>query len=164
MEFFVLESFLGSILILSKKGVPFRVCLMEGERDSVVEFVKQNYPLAYESYNNLRKVISFFEKYLSGHNVLFTSTFDVSSLSNFKKSVLLKVKEIPYGNLRSYEWVAKGMGRPFAQRAVGQALKTNPLPIIIPCHRVIRKNGDIGGFSLGIGVKIKLLGIEGIDF
>lgn len=66
---------------------------------------------------------------------------------------------IPYGETRSYGWVAEELGIKGA-RAVGQALKRNPLPVIVPCHRVVKNNGEIGGFSRGIMVKKKLLKIE----
>ena len=68
---------------------------------------------------------------------------------------------IPYGELRSYGWIGKRLGYPSAYRAVGQAVGRNPIPIIIPCHRVIRQDGNIGGFSSGIHIKKMLLSIEG---
>ncbi|MDD5382276.1 MAG: MGMT family protein, partial [Candidatus Margulisbacteria bacterium] len=66
-----------------------------------------------------------------------------------------------YGEVRSYAWVADKVGSPKEVRAVGQALKRNRLPIIIPCHRVVNKSGDLGGFSGGVDLKRKLLKIEG---
>ena len=80
--------------------------------------------------------------------------FRLDSLSPFTRKVLQKVRTIPYGETRSYKWVGR------ESRAVGQALKRNPLTIIIPCHRVIKSNGEIGGFSKGIVVKKKLLDME----
>lgn len=71
------------------------------------------------------------------------------------------VKTIPYGETRSYKWVAEKLGNPRAVRAVGQALKKNPLPGIIPCHRVIRSDGSLGGFSQGLKKKRELLRGEG---
>ncbi|MCK4261940.1 MGMT family protein [bacterium] len=65
----------------------------------------------------------------------------------FQRRVWEVVKTIPYGQTRSYKWVAEKSGNPKASRAVGQALKKNPIPGIIPCHRVIRSNGSLGGFS-----------------
>jgi len=67
------------------------------------------------------------------------------------------VKTIPEAETRSYAWVAKMVSRPEAARAVGQALKRNPYPGIIPCHRVIRSDGSLGGFSLGLRKKEQLL-------
>ncbi len=83
-------------------------------------------------------------------------------LTEFEGSVLKTVCKIPIGQTRSYRWVAKGIDRPKAVRAVGQALKKNPYPGIIPCHRVIREDGSLGGYSArgGIKKKIQLLKLE----
>ncbi|MGB9732294.1 MAG: methylated-DNA--[protein]-cysteine S-methyltransferase [Candidatus Micrarchaeia archaeon] len=70
-------------------------------------------------------------------------------LSRFEVEVLLAVSKIPKGETRSYKEIAKLVGRPLAYRAVGNALKKNPLPVEIPCHRVIRSDGKIGGYSFG---------------
>ena len=69
---------------------------------------------------------------------------------------------IPRGQVRSYEWIARTIGHPRAARAVGTALSRNKLPIMIPCHRVIRKNGELGGFAYGVSMKRKLLELEGV--
>lgn len=86
---------------------------------------------------------------------------DLSGLTPFQKKVLEVVKTIPYGETRSYKWVAERIGNPKAVRAVGQALKKNPYPGIIPCHRVIRSDGKLGGYSKGTQKKKKLLKQEG---
>lgn len=85
---------------------------------------------------------------------------DRLNLTNFQKEVLKLVLKIPVGKTRSYSWIAKELGRPKAIRAVGNALKKNPLPLIIPCHRVIRKNGSAGGYLWGERFKKKLLEVE----
>jgi len=82
-------------------------------------------------------------------------------LTSFQKKVLEVVKTIPYGEARTYKWVAKKMGNPKAARAVGQALKRNPYPVIIPCHRVTRSDGKLGGYLKGTQKKRKLLKKEG---
>lgn len=78
----------------------------------------------------------------------------------FQQQVWKELQSIPYGETRSYEDVAIGIGKPKAVRAVGQANNRNPLMIIIPCHRVIHKNGNIAGFGCGIEVKKYLLDLE----
>ena len=85
------------------------------------------------------------------------SKLDLNSLTPFQKKVLGVVKTIPYGEVRTYKWVAERMGKPKAVRAVGQALERNPYPEIIPCHRVIRSDGKLGGYSKGIQKKRRLL-------
>lgn len=82
-------------------------------------------------------------------------------LTKFEWSVLEAVMTIPFGETRSYQWVAEKVRRPKAVRAVGQALGKNPYPVLIPCHRVIRSDGKLGGFSGGVKKKKELLNLEG---
>lgn len=81
-------------------------------------------------------------------------------MSPFAKKVLKVVLNIPLGEVRTYKWVAKKAGKPAAYRAVGQILKNNPWPLIIPCHRVVNSKGEIGGYSGGRRVKGALLNLE----
>lgn len=83
-----------------------------------------------------------------------------SQLTSFEKRVLRITSTIPFGETRSYAWVAKKVGKPNAVRAVGQALNKNPFLILIPCHRVIHKDGRLGGYALGINMKRALLSAE----
>lgn len=80
--------------------------------------------------------------------------------SEFEKKVFNCVMNIPLGEVRSYKWVAKNVGRPKAFRAVGRVLNKNPFPLFIPCHRVVKSNKDIGGYSLGKTLKRKILELE----
>jgi O-6-methylguanine DNA methyltransferase len=90
--------------------------------------------------------------------------FDLRALSEFERAVLLKALEIPPGEVRPYSWIAREIGRPEAVRAAGSALAKNPVPLLIPCHRVVRSDGHIGNYSLG-GPRNKrtLLEKEGAD-
>lgn len=83
-------------------------------------------------------------------------------MTDFQKAVYRQVLKIPRGQTRSYKWVAQEIEHPRAYRAVGCALNKNPYPGIIPCHRVIKSDGTIGGFSKGVSVKKRLLSKEGI--
>lgn len=98
--------------------------------------------------------------YFSGHRVAFPDELDLSIATPFQCEVWEATRLIPYGETRSYAWVAEQMGKPKAVRAVGQALGKNPLPIIIPCHRVITSDGKLGGFSEGLEMKRFLLHLE----
>ena len=80
--------------------------------------------------------------------------------TNFQKKVYKAISEIPMGEVRSYSWVAKKIGMPKAVRAVGTALKNNPFAPIVPCHRVIKSDGTLGGYSGGIKKKKELLDKE----
>jgi len=98
--------------------------------------------------------------YLCGEPISFPDRLDLSRASSFQRRVWEVTQSIPYGKTRTYAWVADKLGMPKAARAVGRALASNPLPIIIPCHRVICSNGDLGGFSGGEVWKQRLLEIE----
>lgn len=80
--------------------------------------------------------------------------------TEFEKKVWEALKEIPYGETRTYKWLAEEIGKPHAFRAVGNALGKNPIPIIFPCHRVIETDGSIGGYSPGTDIKRRLLELE----
>lgn len=88
---------------------------------------------------------------------------DFRGLSDFTVDVLRKTAEIPPGEVRPYSWIADEIGRPHANRAVGTALAANPVPLLIPCHRVVRSDGHIGEYSFGAGLKQKLLEGEHVN-
>lgn len=81
-------------------------------------------------------------------------------MNSFAKKVYKIVLSIPLGEVCTYKWVAKKVGRPKAARAVGAVLKKNPYPLIIPCHRVIKSSGELGGYIFGNKAKKKLLNLE----
>ena len=83
--------------------------------------------------------------------------------SKFERDVYKAVLDIPAGEMRSYKWIAGRIGRPKAYRAVGNALNKNRYPGVIPCHRVIKQDGSIGGYSKGVYFKKRLLKAEGLD-
>jgi methylated-DNA-[protein]-cysteine S-methyltransferase len=101
------------------------------------------------------------ESYFAGEPVVFTPGLDLKG-TEFQKRVWRALMKIPYGNVRSYRWVAAMLGNPAAARAVGGALNRNRVPIIIPCHRVVESSGGLGGFACGLDVKRALLKVEGI--
>ncbi len=101
--------------------------------------------------------------YLRGHKITFPDELDLSPATAFQRQVWEITRLIPYGETRSYSWVAEQLGKVRAGRAVGRALARNPLPIIIPCHRVVRKDGKLGGYSGGTEIKNYLLQLEASD-
>jgi len=88
---------------------------------------------------------------------------DTRSMSEFQRMVLRKAAEIPPGELRPYGWLAREIGRPEATRAVGTALARNPVPVLLPCHRVSRSDGSVGRYAFGPTMKRDLLEAEGLD-
>lgn len=99
-------------------------------------------------------------RYLEGEPVDFPDKLDLLEATRFQKDVWKLARAIPYGETRSYGWIARRLGLPKASRAVGQALGRNPVPIIVPCHRVIRTDGSLGGFGGGVEIKELLLRLE----
>lgn len=102
--------------------------------------------------------------YLIGKRVDFKRyALDISTGTAFQRKVWEKLLEIPYGETRSYKWLAEKVGSPKGFRAVGGANGKNPVPIIIPCHRVINSDGTLGGYSGGVWIKEFLLKLEDVS-
>lgn len=99
--------------------------------------------------------------YLKGASRRFELPLDLSNGTPFQRQVWRTLQRVPYGKLRSYQWVAGRVGGPSHARAVGNAAGANPLPIIIPCHRIVAQDASLGGFSGGLPTKRKLLRLEG---
>jgi len=101
-------------------------------------------------------------RYFAGEPVEFTPDIDLSSCPAFHQRVLRACRKIPFGQTISYGGLATKAGHPGAARAVGQAMAANPLPLVIPCHRVVAANGRLGGFSSANGQreKVRLLRLE----
>ena len=108
----------------------------------------------------LASLIERIHAYFDGTKVDFPDKLDLSGATIFQRQVWQITRLIPHGDTKNYKWVAEQMGKPGASRAVGQALGKNPLPIIVPCHRVIASDGGLGGFSGGLDMKRRLLNLE----
>jgi O-6-methylguanine DNA methyltransferase len=100
-------------------------------------------------------------EFLAGHRDTFDLPLDLSRGTSFQRRVWRTLQRVPYGKLRSYQWVATRVGGRHYARAVGNAVGKNPLPIVIPCHRIVAHDATLGGFSCGLPMKRKLLTLEG---
>jgi methylated-DNA-[protein]-cysteine S-methyltransferase len=100
--------------------------------------------------------------YLGGKGRAFNLPLDLEGQPRFRMKVWEVLQKIPYGRVRSYGWVARKIGKPKAARAVGGACGANPVPLLVPCHRIVAGDGSLGGFSGGLGVKKRLLRLEGL--
>ena len=98
-------------------------------------------------------------EYLEGKLKKFTLLLDLKG-TEFQKKVWNELLNIPYGEVKTYKDIAKAVGSPKGYRAVGGALNKNPIPIIVPCHRVVGSNGQLVGFAGGVDLKAKLLELE----
>ncbi len=101
------------------------------------------------------------QDYLSGIRQHFDLPLDLSRGTAFQRQVWRVLQRVPFGKLRSYRWVAARVGGPRYARAVGNAVGANPLPLIVPCHRIVGQDASLGGFSGGLPTKRKLLLLEG---
>jgi len=108
----------------------------------------------------LLEAASRLKAYFLGDAVDFSDLLLAPQGTDFQQAVWQVLRQVPPGTTCSYQWIAERIGRPRAVRAVGQANKYNPLPILIPCHRVIRHNGDLGGYIAGPFIKQYLLNLE----
>lgn len=118
--------------------------------------------------NNLdelgKQIQTSLKDYFDGKLKIFDLPLALDSGTEFQKSVWKALLEIPYGQTTTYSEIAKKIGNPKASQAVGGAVGDNPIAIIIPCHRVIGKNGSLTGFRWGLDRKIKLLKLENRNF
>ena len=111
--------------------------------------------------DTLAEVTTQVHDYLSGKRQDFDLRLDMSSLSEFQSQVLGATMAIPRGQTRTYRFLAESLGKPAAVRAVGGVQAANPIPIVIPCHRVVGSNGSLTGYGGGIEMKVALLRLEG---
>jgi O-6-methylguanine DNA methyltransferase len=142
----------------SKKGV---VCVKTEERSKAYlsRWQRERIDLKEDAEHNLR-LISELDAYFAGKLREFTIPLDLRGTS-FQRQVWDLLCGIPWGETRSYAQIAKGLGRPRAARAVGRAVGTNPVSIVVPCHRVIGSNGSLTGYGGGLDRKTALLKLEG---
>lgn len=150
MEFLVFDTPLGQMALAEESGALTRLFL-PGE--GIPHLVSRETPLLSKGRDEILA-------YLRGERRSFDLPLDPMG-TPFQQAVWAELRRIPYGETRSYAQVAAGIGKPKAVRAVGQANHRNPLPIFIPCHRVIGASGKLTGYGGGLDLKEKLLELEG---
>ena len=163
MEFSVLETDLGAVLLFAREKDLCRLDLVASGPAAARERAAAEFPGALEEPRSFEAGARLLRRYFSGEEVEFDIPVDLFGLEAFTRAVLTEIRHIPYGGLASYGAIARRLGRPSAARAVGQALARNPIPIVIPCHRIIRGDDSLGGFGMGLDMKERLLSIEGVD-
>ncbi len=130
-------------------------------KEEAIRRLLSSWPQASPEGEALRELKESLVRYFNGERVDFSFPLDLRTGTAFQRRVWEEVRGIPWGQTATYGEVAARVGKPGAARAVGQALARNPLPIIIPCHRVIGASGSLVGFGGGIELKRKLLALEG---
>jgi methylated-DNA-[protein]-cysteine S-methyltransferase len=160
----VFETTAGWVGVLGSRAGLVRTTIPQPSQREVFSSLGDSVSRATLSSRYFEGLMERFQAYFSGHRVDFPDELDLSGATPFQRSVWQAARLIPFGQTRSYGWLAGQLGSPGAARAVGQALGRNPLPIIIPCHRVLAANGGLGGFSRGLEMKRFLLQLEKVSF
>jgi methylated-DNA-[protein]-cysteine S-methyltransferase len=156
-----MDSPIGTLLLMATPKGLVRIAFESENRDEVLgEVAEQLSPRILEAPRSLDPVRRELEKYFEGKLHDFDVPLDWSLAGEFARRVLRRTARIPYGSVASYGDVAVGVGTPRGARAVGNALGSNPIPVIVPCHRVVRTGGAIGGYGGGLTRKRFLLALE----
>ena len=156
------ESPFGPLLLAASKRGLVRLAFPEEDLDTVLERIAGRLsPRIVEARAPLDPVRRELDEYFAGRRRQFDVALDWSLIGPFGRRVLRVTSEIPYGGVLSYAEVAAEAGSPRGSRAAGNALGSNPIPIVIPCHRVLRSGGALGGYGGGLERKRWLLRLEG---
>jgi len=150
-------------LVGNRRGVQ-RIFLPGFGKEELRERILGEFPEAVEGVDFLEKAQKELSEYFSGRRVKFDFPLDLSEATAFRKKVYEVMRMIPFGEVRTYGWLARKVGKPEALRAVGGANANNRWPLVIPCHRVVGSDGRLTGFSApgGLALKASLLELEGI--
>jgi methylated-DNA-[protein]-cysteine S-methyltransferase len=159
LHYTVIKTALGWVAVMaSEKGLA-ATTLPQRSAQHALMALGRDIGEAKEDVRGLEDIRTRLIAFMEGKRVDFTDKIDPQG-TPFQKRVWETTRKIPYGETRSYLWVAREMKRPRAARAVGQALGANPVPLIVPCHRVLTSSGDLGGFGGGVEMKRRLLQLE----
>lgn len=157
------DSPLGQLLVAATPRGLVRVSYTEfrGMEETLEELARRVSPRVLEAPGRLDPVRRELDEYFEGRRREFDVPIDWSHLAGYTRDVLRTTAKIGYGELSTYAGVAAAAGRPRAVRAAGNALGANPMPVIVPCHRVMRTGGGLGGYTGGLERKEFLLRLEG---
>ncbi|RPK61911.1 Methylated-DNA--protein-cysteine methyltransferase, inducible [Streptomyces sp. ADI95-17] len=156
-----IDSPVGKLLLAATPKGLVRVAYASEDHDRVLEALGQKLsPRILRAPKRLDEVAREIDEYFAKHRQVFDVTLDLSLSRGFRRLVQTHLPEIGYGQTRSYRDMAELVGNPKAVRAVGTACATNPLPIVVPCHRVLRTDGTLGGYIGGLEAKTTLLDLE----
>jgi methylated-DNA-[protein]-cysteine S-methyltransferase len=156
------DSPFGQLLLAATKRGVVRLAFPEEDVDLVLDGLAQRVsPRIVESPAPLEAARRELDEYFAGQRRSFQMALDWALIGTFGQRVLRAASAIPYGGVLSYAQVASEAGSPRGSRAAGSALGANPIPIVIPCHRVLRKGGALGGYAGGLERKRWLLELEG---
>ncbi len=157
-----LDSPVGRLLLAKTPRGLVRLAYLDGAEEAVLEDLAVRIsPRVLQAPRALDQSRHELDEYFAGRRTRFSVALDWQLTRGFAQRVLKATAQIPYGGVSSYKLVAGAAGSPMASRAAGNALGSNPLPIIVPCHRVLHSGGGLGGYTGGVERKKLLLSVEG---
>jgi methylated-DNA-[protein]-cysteine S-methyltransferase len=155
------DSPLGALLLAATELGLVRIAFATDDHDAVLRTLANRIsPRILRDPSRLDPVARELDEYFAGRRRQFDLTIDWRLTAGFRSSVLHRLPDIAYGRTASYRAVAELVGNPKAARAVGTACATNPIPLVVPCHRVVRSDGSLGGYGGGLEAKTRLLALE----
>lgn len=160
----VFKTELGWVAAVERSGVLLAVALPTTSRAKALAALGVEASFGHAS-GMLGELAEDLGGYFAGERVEFTRyRVDTGAMPPFQRKALAGARRIGYGEVRTYGWVARKAGNARAARAVGQAMARNPVPLVVPCHRVVASGGGLGGFGGGLELKRALLELEGVRF
>lgn len=161
VAFRTIDSPVGPLLLAATPLGLVRVAYQREGHDAVLQALASKIsPRILAAPRRLDEAAGQVEEYFAGRRTTFDLALDLRLSAGFRRTVLGHLAAISYGHTESYAEVAAATGHPGAVRAVGSACATNPLPVVVPCHRVVRSDGSLGGYLGGLEVKRTLLELE----
>lgn len=156
-----IDSPLGKWLVAATAKGLVRVAFTDTFDDVLEELARRISPRVLEMPSQLDDLRREFDEYFEGKRQDFDTPLDWSLVKGFNLKVLRATARIPYGGVSTYSDMARKAGSPRAARAAGNALHNNPIPLVVPCHRVLHRDGGLGGYGGGLPMKEYLLKLEG---
>jgi methylated-DNA-[protein]-cysteine S-methyltransferase len=161
LSYTTLDTPIGKLLLAATDQGLVRIAFNRENHDAVLEQLADKIsPRILHSPARLEAAVRQLDEYFAGHRREFELPLDWRLAKGFRREVLAHLRQIAYGRTESYAQVAAAAGNPKAVRAVGTACGTNPLPVVVPCHRVVRSDGSFGGYLGGTEAKQLLLTLE----
>ena len=152
---------IGRVFVAASEAGLVRVSFRQSEASFVAELRQRLAADVIRSPARTADIVHQLRAYFAGERRSFDVRLDLRHTTSFQRRVLMAAARVPAGQVVSYGEIARRIGDPRGSRAVGQALRRNPVPIVIPCHRVVAAGGRIGGYTGGLTIKRKLLRLEG---
>ena len=158
-----MDSPIGTLLIAATEKGLVRISFpTETEGIVLDELARRISPRVLKAPRKVAPVVRELDQYFAGRRKVFDVPLDWQLVGPYARKVLRATARIPFGKVSTYREVAGKAGNPAASRAAGNALGSNPIPVVVPCHRVLRTGGGLGGYGGGLDVKELLLRLEGV--